>query len=99
MAVQPDGIKGLFQGAGWDTVMKFEIPGEMGELLVAEVEGDGFYSFAVLQAGIGLGQTHAAEAEAEGDLVVFGEMALQGAEGYAAFASEDSTFVIGHSGQ
>ena len=67
-------------GAGRDAVEALEIAGEMGELLVTQVVGDALDSFSVLEPGEGEAQAHSAKAFAEGDAVMFGEMALQCAE-------------------
>lgn len=77
-------------GAGRNAAEAFEIAGEMGKLLVTEVVGDALDSFSVLEPGEGEAQAHPAKAFAEGDAVMFREMALQCAEGDTATTREQT---------
>ena len=82
-----------------DTVEIFEIAGEVRGLFVAEIIGDELDLFAVLEAGIGKAEAQLTEEFPDGDLIMFDEMALEGAERNPASLSEVAWAEIGLVGE
>lgn len=59
---------------------RFEIAGEVGGLLVAEIVGDGFDAGSVFEHDAGLFEAEIAEPVGKGDVVMLAKVALQGAD-------------------